>query len=209
MDENYKLNSGLIVPESVSNLAMARQREFDKQSALEAAILVFREHGYAGASAELLTKRMKISRQSLYDTFGDKWQLYVAAVRFYSITERDAHVAELRSSDRAIEGVVKMIERVVQEASTVCLGVASTGEFGCTSKELNDLRRENGSTISRALADCLRQSQREGDLSLDLDVETTTGFIMASIAGIRLAARAGATTSLLGDLGQSVVNALR
>lgn len=208
MDEKTKIGSGQIIPESVSILVMARHKEFDKQKALESAIQVFREHGYTGASAELLTKGMRIGRQSLYDTFGDKWQLYVAAVRQYSLAEKDAHLAELRSSDRAIEGVVRMIERVVREASIVCLGVASTGEFGCMSKELNDLRQENGRKISHALAERLRQSQAEGDLSLDLDIETMTGFVMASIAGIRLAARAGASASHLGDLGESVVNAL-
>ena len=55
---------------------MARPREFDADAALDGAIGVFREHGFEGASAEMLVNAMGIGRQSLYDTFGDKWQLY-------------------------------------------------------------------------------------------------------------------------------------
>ncbi len=58
---------------------MARPKEFDSDKALNTAIGVFSEHGFEGTSAGMLTDAMKIGRQSLYDTFGDKWQLYCAS----------------------------------------------------------------------------------------------------------------------------------
>jgi AcrR family transcriptional regulator len=54
---------------------MARPKEFDEEQVLDAAITVFREHGFEGTSAEMLVRALGIGRQSLYDTFGDKWQL--------------------------------------------------------------------------------------------------------------------------------------
>jgi AcrR family transcriptional regulator len=39
-----------------------------------------RDHGYEGTSTDTLLKAMGISRQSVYDTFGDKWQLYQEAL---------------------------------------------------------------------------------------------------------------------------------
>jgi AcrR family transcriptional regulator len=51
---------------------MARHKEFDRDLALGAAINVFSEHGYEGTSTDQLLTAMKISRQSMYDTFGDK-----------------------------------------------------------------------------------------------------------------------------------------
>ena len=52
---------------------MARNKEFDRDDALDAAIGVFREHGFEGTSTDMLVRAMKIGRQSLYYTFGDKW----------------------------------------------------------------------------------------------------------------------------------------
>jgi TetR/AcrR family transcriptional repressor of nem operon len=60
---------------------MARPREFDTDAALDGAIGVFREHGFEGSSAQMLVDAMGIGRQSLYATFGDKWQLYRSAER--------------------------------------------------------------------------------------------------------------------------------
>jgi len=62
---------------------MARPKEFDRDEALQKAIGVFCDKGYAAASTDELMRAMKISRQSMYDTFGDKRRLYLEAYRRY------------------------------------------------------------------------------------------------------------------------------
>jgi TetR/AcrR family transcriptional regulator, copper-responsive repressor len=47
-----------------------RPREFDKDSVLEQAMLVFWRNGYEGTSLSDLTAAMNINRPSLYSTFG-------------------------------------------------------------------------------------------------------------------------------------------
>ena len=74
---------------------MARHKEFDRETAIDAAIAVFREHGYEGTSTGMLVEGMSIGRQSLYDTFGDKWQLYQAALQRYSAAETSEHATAL------------------------------------------------------------------------------------------------------------------
>src|SRR5690606_511005 len=115
---------------------MARTKAFDIDHALDAAIGVFREHGYAGTSADMLTRAMQIGRQSLYDTFGDKWQLYCAAVRRYGERECQAHLRALKHEGKAMDGIRAMLERVVAEARQPCLGVNSISEFGGSRPEL-------------------------------------------------------------------------
>ena len=95
---------------------MARPKTFDKDHALEAAVKTFREHGYEATSAEMLVRAMGIGRQSLYDTFGDKWQLYRMAVHHYSTVQTTAHIAALRGPARAIDGIKAMVDRVAREA---------------------------------------------------------------------------------------------
>src|ERR1700736_7028989 len=94
-------------------LRMGRSREFDVDTALDGAIGVFREHGFEGSSAQMLVDAMGIGRQSLYATFGDKWQLYRSAVRRYGMGECAAHLDALRSGPRAIDGINAMLRRVV------------------------------------------------------------------------------------------------
>ena len=51
---------------------MPRAKAFDPSLALDRAVELFWQRGYEGASMTLLLEAMDISRQSLYDTFGDK-----------------------------------------------------------------------------------------------------------------------------------------
>ena len=63
-----------------------RPRSFDQTEALDAAVLVFWEKGFDGASIEDLTTAMGISRPSLYATFGNKRSLFIEAIDRYAAT---------------------------------------------------------------------------------------------------------------------------
>jgi TetR/AcrR family transcriptional regulator, transcriptional repressor for nem operon len=188
---------------------MARPKEFDQDVALEAALSVFREHGYAATSAGMLTDAMNIGRQSLYDTFGDKWQLYRAAVQRYGQGETSAHLDALASSPKAIDGIKAMMARVVAEARQPCLGISSISEFGSSREELNQLHAAAGRRLRSALVAKLRDAQREGDVPATLDADHAAGFLMANVAGIRLAARGGAGDAELESLAGLALQALR
>jgi AcrR family transcriptional regulator len=188
---------------------MARPKEFDEDQALEAAIDVFREHGFEGTSAEMLVRAMRIGRQSLYDTFRDKWQLYLSSVRRYVASETQAHVEALRNEPRAIDGIRAMIERVIANARQSCLGVNSICEFGRTRPELAGIHDAAARTINAAIVERVREAQTEGDISPDLDPKEVAGFLFASFAGVRIAARGGADAKRLRALGHLVLRALR
>jgi AcrR family transcriptional regulator len=189
--------------------AMARPKEFDQDVALDAAIGVFREHGFAAASAGMLTEAMKIGRQSLYDTFGDKWQLYCQAVRRYGDNETQRHLAALAGGATAFAGIGRLIARVVAEAHQPCLGIGSIAEFGTSSEELSRMHEAAGRALRVAISARIREAQRDGDVSAELKADHATGFLLANVAAIRLAARGGASNAELDALGQMALRALR
>ncbi|HUN97092.1 MAG TPA: helix-turn-helix domain-containing protein, partial [Bradyrhizobium sp.] len=62
---------------------MARPREFDEAVALEAAVECFWRRGYVATSVRDLAEKMGISAPSLYNTYGDKHELFVQALERY------------------------------------------------------------------------------------------------------------------------------
>jgi AcrR family transcriptional regulator len=60
-----------------------RKKIFDEHVALEAAMDVFWEKGYLGASLADLTHRMGINKPSMYSTFGNKEALFIKATHLY------------------------------------------------------------------------------------------------------------------------------
>ena len=187
---------------------MTRPKTFDVDFALDCAIAVFREHGFEGTSAQMLVDAMGIRRQSLYDTFGDKWLLYQKALQRYANAEGHAHRQALGSGERAIDGIRAMIDRVVREATTPCLGVGSIAEFGCSRPELAKINAAVGHSLRAAMIDKIRFSQADGDIAGTLDPDDVATFLIASFAGIRLTARGGAEPKALESLGRMALRSL-
>ena len=63
---------------------MGRSKEFDTDKALIQAMELFWSNGYEKTSIQDLLDVMGIHRKSLYDTFGDKHELYMEAVKRYN-----------------------------------------------------------------------------------------------------------------------------
>jgi len=188
---------------------MARPKTFDVDQALDSAVGVFREHGFEGTSAEMLVRAMGIGRQSLYDTFGDKWQLYREALRRYVAGETHAHIVALRSRERALDGIRAMIDRVIDDAGNACLGVGSTCEFGSSRPDLEVIKGHAAQALHNAISERVREAQAQSDISADVTPEAVAGFLAASFAGIRIAARGGADAAQLRTLGDLAMRALR
>src|SRR6266851_1586631 len=69
---------------------MPRQKEFDREAALDGAMAAFWTKGYTATSIEDLVTRMGIQRGSLYATFGDKRSLFLSALgRYQRVVTRE------------------------------------------------------------------------------------------------------------------------
>ncbi|AXB78908.1 TetR/AcrR family transcriptional regulator [Novosphingobium sp. P6W] len=188
---------------------MARPKEFDVDVAVAAAAGVFKDHGYEGTSAQMLVDAMGIGRQSLYDTFGDKWGIYCAAMRQYCQNETRAHSDLLASQPRAIDGIRAMFDRVVDEAATGCLGLGSIVEFGCKEPDIVKIRDVYGEILANAMRDALAAAREQGDVAPDQDLDHLTTFTLQMISTIRLTARAGATSEHIAAMAPIALRALR
>ena len=73
-------------------MASGRKKSFDENTALNAAMNVFWQKGYVGASLTELTKRMGINKPSMYSAFGNKEDLFVKATQCYIDTKMKPHV---------------------------------------------------------------------------------------------------------------------
>jgi len=80
-------------------MAGGRQLQFDKQQVLDEAMLVFWEKGFVGTSLSDLTSRMGINKPSLYATFGNKEDLFVAATEHYLEHHATPHIALLHTEN--------------------------------------------------------------------------------------------------------------
>ena len=84
---------------------MARAKEFDREAVLDRAMELFWSQGYEATSLQALLEHMQIGRQSLYDTFGDKRQLFLEALDRYGKVHIDKMLDRLNETNASLESI--------------------------------------------------------------------------------------------------------
>ena len=192
---------------------MARPREFDRDTALQKAVDVFCDHGYDGTSTEELLRAMDISRQSLYDTFGDKRQLYLQALQQYVADSVGEQIRALNSSPSSLKGVEAALQSFVAKVSGAeapgCLGIGATCEFGVSDREVSALIGTADKTLQSSLERRINEGKDAGEIGTDIDARAAAQFIKATFAGIKVAARGGAPADTLRNIARMAVRSLK
>lgn len=192
---------------------MARPREFDRDTTLEQARLLFWAKGYAGTSTDDLVTAMGIGRQSLYNTFGDKWQLYVEALIDYQQRSTSSHVQRLQAPASALQGFRDMLEGLAVDDDALralgCMGLGSACEFGSSEPRLSELRARSSKYLHSRLVKRVREGQAAGEIDPSLSASEAANYLMMSITGIQVAARSGAKMAELRRLARFAVDRLQ
>lgn len=186
---------------------MARPREFNREAALGSAISAFAEHGYEGTSTDQLLEAMSIGRQSLYNAFGDKRQLYLEALQTYA-AESMAEQMRALNSGSPLRGIEAMLNAFIRRPTGTCLGVSSICEFGHSDPEVSMLNDTVARALCAALERRISEGRTKGEIDGSVDGTAAAHFLLATLSGLKVAARAGASLDSLRDVVQMALKSM-
>src|SRR5215213_1124004 len=149
---------------------MARHKEFDSDEALQKAMEVFWSRGYEAASIQDLVGHMGISRQSLYDTFGDKHALYLQALDRYREVEGRKMFELLERPGPVKRALRQLFESVVECAlgegeRRGCFVGNATSELAGRCRATAEKACDNMAAAEGALHRALLRGKREGEIT--------------------------------------------
>ncbi len=192
---------------------MARPREFDRDAALAAAINVFWSKGFAATSTEDLVQAMGIGRQSFYNAFGDKRQLYLEALETYQQNATNCHLGRLTIPASPLAGLLDLLVGLIPDDDALrckgCMGAGSIGEFGITDPELVEMRKRMIAAFRAKVVERIREGQTLGEVDPQIDAMQAASFIEITMSGFQLAARGGAGAKELHALAAFAVERLK
>jgi AcrR family transcriptional regulator len=192
--------------------AVARPKEFERDTALDSAIAIFCDHGYAGTSTDVLLDKMGISRQSLYDTFGDKRRLYLEALQRYVEANVAGQIAALQAPSSPLKGVEAVLLGMASKAAIAgapgCMGIGATCEVGQSDTEVSTLIGGSGKRLLSALERRLAEAKANGEIGKDVDPRAAAQFVKAAIIGMKVAARSTATVDTLRNIARMALRSL-
>ena len=174
-----------------------RPREFCPEQALAAALRVFWQRGYEGASLTELTQEMGINRPSLYACFGNKESLFRQALDLYE-REKLAFIQTALDAPTA-RGVV---ERLLNGALAMyaggadpkgCLGVMSAVSCGVEAESIRSEVIARRAKSDAALIARFERAKAEGDLPDHFDPASLARLLGAMLQGLAVQASTGAT----------------
>ncbi|MEU5097336.1 TetR/AcrR family transcriptional regulator [Streptomyces sp. NPDC020996] len=182
-----------------------RPRSFDRETALEKAVMAFWEHGYEATSVSDLTRAMGIGAPSLYAAFGDKQALFDEVVRVYgtrygSFAERA--LAEEPTARAAVERILReaAVEYTTPGRPHGCLVIHAA--TNCTSPEVEESLRERRKADIAAFESRIRDGIAVGELPAGADARALARHTGAVLQGMSQQARDGASREELEALAE-------
>ncbi|WP_433324351.1 TetR/AcrR family transcriptional regulator [Spirillospora sp. CA-294931] len=192
---------------------MARTREFDTDSAVDAAMQVFWSRGYEATSVQDLVEATGIGRGSLYAAFGSKDGLYEAALRRYA-EDATARMAARLDRDEPVRVVLgdlllSLLDDTLDHPERRgCLITNTAVERLPRDPTAGRIVGDAFGRIAESVAAVLRRARARGELAADADVTALADFVVTTIQGLRVHGKAGADRRRLVAVIDTALNAL-
>lgn len=180
------------------------RKQFDPEQALQRARDLFWRRGYDGTGLTELEAELGIGRKSLYDTFGNKRALYLAALEQYGTSVIATICAGLEQPDRpAIDNLERVLTRLARHhgsgTSLGCLLGVGLGQVDRNDQEQVARLRRWLKHLEDAFERTLARAATEGALRKNLHPRNTARQLVAFVQGLALLGRVFDTpTELLG-----------
>jgi TetR/AcrR family transcriptional repressor of nem operon len=173
---------------------MPRAKEFDEAEVLDQALELFRARGFKHTSFADLTSELGVSRQSLYDTYGDKQTLYQTALKRYLDRSLDGMRRKLDDPAPVREVLAQLFDRMIaggcSNGSPGCLMVNSMVEQAPHDADTRALAQVHAREIEGLFVSRLSAAQRKGEINSKKDPVALARFFYHTMLGLSVASRA-------------------
>jgi len=195
-------------------MAPGPPKSFDPDEALLAARDTFWRLGFDGTGIADLEAELGIGRKSLYDTFGNKRELYLKALERYADTVIQRICERLENPQaNAFSNLERTLERLAQHhgsgESLGCLLGVAMAQAQHEDEELAQLIRSYLKRLEHALERALRQAQQDGDVRSGLSPRDSARNLVALTQGLALMGRVSERPAMPRSVVRASLAALR
>jgi TetR/AcrR family transcriptional regulator, transcriptional repressor for nem operon len=180
---------------------MARPQEFETADALNKAMRVFWNQGYEATSLADLMAATGLSKSSLYGTFGDKREFFLAAYDVYR-AERAREMEAILNTGPARQTIETFFGKIIADASAVefsngCMSTNQAVELAPHDPLVRHRVETDFQMIEDAFARTIARGQTEGSVKTVKDARMLASLFVVVFPGLQVMVRAGAVQSRL------------
>ena len=170
---------------------MPKQAQFEREEVLESLIPLFIDKGYNGASMQDIVDYSQLNRSSIYNSFGDKYQLYQAVLKKYA--ERQNNISDkILSKHHNVRTALKMflLELFIEgdHAPNVngCLLSKCALEMSEDKGAVKELVESSKKVMLQSFEEVLAEGQTRQQIKSEVHPHSMALFIYNTIQGLRI-----------------------
>ncbi|OMF37936.1 hypothetical protein BK133_02810 [Paenibacillus sp. FSL H8-0548] len=187
---------------------MVRPRNFDEIDVLKKAMTLFWTKGYEMASLTDLLNVTGLSKSSLYETFGNKHDLFVRAFDLYR-KERLLVLNNYLSNENVYQGIELFFMDLLNVVSKGCMTSNEAIELAPHDKEFQKMIEKDFEDIEHAFLNAIEIGKRNGSIQSKIDSLKLARFLTVSLQGINVMVRAQTNQDRIVDFVSVILGNLR
>jgi TetR/AcrR family transcriptional regulator, transcriptional repressor for nem operon len=165
---------------------MARCVEFNEVEKIEKAMNVFWEKGYNATSMQDLVDAMQINRSSLYNTIGDKHQLFMKCIGSYFENAMKELVEKVAKETSAKDALIKIITDKAEwivACDKGCLGMKTSFEIAPEDTAVRNQMSKQSDIFIAFMATIVQKAMDDGEMDNSEDAALMAEYIATSFTG--------------------------
>ncbi|MGK0419089.1 MAG: AcrR family transcriptional regulator [Halopseudomonas sp.] len=166
--------------------------KYDRDTALQQAVILFWRKGYSGASMKQIEQALDMRPGSLYAAFGSKDGLFSEAMDLYMAAmfqEMDEHLAQYTSITEGLRSYLRQLATSASGDSTpparACMLVKTLLELNDGETPLQTKINSIFCLIESKFAAVLADAKRRGEVSETLDCGRMARLLQTQVMGLR------------------------
>ena len=163
-----------------------RPRKAEPEVALAAAMNAFWTKGYEATSMSDLTKATGLHKASLYQTFGDKHQLFVSALKLYFTKTAKAQKDSRNGEENPIKAIKASVDSTIDQCAQGkgCLAVNSLIEVAPFDSEIDRILKQFRQRLDKHLASLVDEAKKKKLVAKSIDTKEAVRLISVFLHGL-------------------------
>jgi TetR/AcrR family transcriptional repressor of nem operon len=168
-------------------------KQFDQQQALVKALEVFWDKGYEATSMQDLVRQMGVNRASMYDTFGNKYELFKQSLDAYCQQSLVNIKQVLQAPGSPMQNILRYFQLLGSSTGVVrhhgCFINNTAVELGPHKPEIADYIRHHWAEVEGLFKSTLDRAVEQGELKPDTDTAALARLFNTLIQGLAVSSK--------------------
>ena len=192
---------------------MPRTRAFEDEQILDRAVELFSVKGYNGISMQEIVEGLQLNRSSIYETFGDKRNLFIAALKHYKQKNSKQMQTMIDESTDIKQTLASIFSFIIRDShpgasQSGCFMVNASIELAPHEAEVSDIVCDNSQLIQVSLEKAIKKAQSRKQISSVQSPRSLAKFFVNTFNGMRVGSRAGSDKKSLEEIAKVAISVL-